>query len=120
MLRHTAIAVESFAELITAQVSANAEQAEARLMAELAVAGVHRERLAHLLLADAGKDAAHWQLHGALLAEIDRVLDELGVEKRSQRLFEELDAHTRTRRTRHLGQRLRSRGRRGDEGAPSS
>lgn len=31
VLRHTALAVESFAQLITAQVSANAEEAEARL-----------------------------------------------------------------------------------------
>ncbi|MFD9336219.1 aromatic acid exporter family protein [Streptomyces sp. NPDC060028] len=107
VLRHTAIAVESFAQLITAQVSANAEEAEARLTAELTVAGAHRDRLAHLLLADARKDPALWQLHGALLAEIDRVLDELGVDKRSQRLLEELDHHTRTRPTGGLGGRLR-------------
>ncbi|MFF4422515.1 aromatic acid exporter family protein [Streptomyces sp. NPDC001549] len=96
--RHTAIAVESFAQLITAQVSANAEDAEARLTGELAVARAHRDRLAVLLLASAREDPAHWQLSGALLSEIDRVLDELGVDKRSQRLLEELDQHTRTRR----------------------
>ncbi|MGY4394465.1 FUSC family protein [Streptomyces sp. TE12347] len=98
VLRHTAIAVESFAQLITAQVSANAEEAEARLTGELAVARAHRDRLAVLLLAAARQDPAHWQLSGALLTEIDRVLDELGVDKRSQRLLEELDRHTRTRR----------------------
>ncbi|MER5411789.1 FUSC family protein [Streptomyces virginiae] len=98
VLRHTAIAVESFAQLITAQVSANAEEAEARLTGELAVARAHRDRLAVLLLAAARQDPAHWQLSGALLTEIDRVLDELGVDKRSQRLLEELDQHTRTRR----------------------
>ncbi|MFD9359076.1 aromatic acid exporter family protein [Streptomyces sp. NPDC060031] len=123
VLRHTAIAVESFAQLITAQVSANAEEAEARLTAELTVAGAHRDRLAHLLMADARKDPAHWQLHGALLAEIDRVLDELGVDKRSQRLLEELDDHTRTRRTGGLGERLRGllrrRGRGSDDGVLS-
>lgn len=100
MLRHTAVAVESFAQLITAQVSANAEEAEARLTGELAVARAHRDRLAALLLASAREDPAHWQLSGALLTEIDRVLDELGVDKRSQRLLEELDQHTRTRRRR--------------------
>ncbi|MGW6574133.1 FUSC family protein [Streptomyces sp. NPDC054945] len=100
VLRHTAVAVESFAQLITAQVSANAEEAEARLTGELAVARAHRDRLAVLLLAAAREDPAHWQLSGALLTEIDRVLDELGVDKRSQRLFEELDQHTRTRRRR--------------------
>ncbi|MCX4719047.1 aromatic acid exporter family protein [Streptomyces virginiae] len=98
VLRHTAVAVESFAQLITAQVSANAEEAEARLTGELAVARAHRDRLAVLLLAAARQDPAHWQLSGALLTEIDRVLDELGVDKRSQRLLEELDQHTRTRR----------------------
>ncbi|MFB6820115.1 aromatic acid exporter family protein [Streptomyces virginiae] len=98
VLRHTAVAVESFAQLITAQVSANAEEAEARLTGELAVARAHRDRLAVLLLAAAREDPAHWQLSGALLTEIDRVLDELGVDKRSQRLLEELDQHTRTRR----------------------
>ncbi|MGW7329396.1 FUSC family protein [Streptomyces sp. NPDC054840] len=100
VLRHTAIAVESFAELITAQVSANAEEAEARLTGELAVARAHRDRLAVLLLAAAREDPAHWQLSGALLTEIDRVLDELGVDKRSQRLLEELDRHPRNRRRR--------------------
>ncbi|MFD5411544.1 aromatic acid exporter family protein [Streptomyces nojiriensis] len=100
VLRHTAIAVESFAQLITAQVSANAEEAEARLTGELAVARAHRDRLAVLLLAAAREDPAHWQLSGALLTEIDRVLDELGVDKRSQRLLEELDQHTRSRHRR--------------------
>lgn len=115
VLRHTAVAVESFAQLITAQVSANAEEAEARLTGELAVARAHRDRLADLLLADVGEDPAQWQLQGALLAEIDRVLDELGVDKRSERLLEELDQHTRSRRT-GLRERLR---RRPDRGLPS-
>lgn len=109
VLGHTAVAVESFAQLITAQVSANAEAAEARLTRELAVARADRDRLAELLLAGIGEDPAQWQLHGALLAEIDRVLDELGVDKRSQRLLEELDRHTRSRPTGRLRARLRRR-----------
>ena len=32
-----------------------------------------------------------WQLHGSLLAESDRILDELDLTHRSQRLMEELD-----------------------------
>lgn len=116
VLMHTAVAVESFAQLITAQVSANAEEAEARLTGELAVARANRDRLADLLLADIGEDPAQWQLRGALLAEIDRVLDELGVDKRSQRLLEELDHHTRSRRTGRLTARLR---RRSDRRPPS-
>lgn len=112
VLRHTAIAVESFAQLITAQVSANAEEAEERLTGELSVARAHRDRLADLLLAAAREDPAHWQLHGALLTEIDRVLDELDVDTRSQRLLEELDHHARTRRTGPLRGRLPGRLRR--------
>ncbi|MEW2414706.1 aromatic acid exporter family protein [Streptomyces sp. NPDC046866] len=109
VLRHTAVAVESFAQLITAQVTANAEEAEARLTAELDVARSHRDRLAELLLASARVEPEQWQFHGALLTDIDRVLDELGVDKRSQRLLEELDHHTRTRRPARLRERLTGR-----------
>ncbi|MEU3777676.1 aromatic acid exporter family protein [Streptomyces sp. NPDC032472] len=112
VLRHTAVAVESFAQLITAQVTANAEEAEARLTAELAVARDHRDRLAELLRTSAHEEPAQWQFHGALLTEIDRVLDELGVDKRSQRLLEELDHHTRTHRPVGLRERLTGRRRR--------
>ncbi|MBT2458069.1 aromatic acid exporter family protein [Streptomyces sp. ISL-86] len=98
---HTAVAVESFAQLITAQVSANAEDAEARLTEELNTARLSRDRLAILLLDQVRAHPGEWQLHGALLAEADRVLDELGVEKRSERLMEELDRHSREQRERH-------------------
>ncbi|MFD7031502.1 aromatic acid exporter family protein [Streptomyces sp. NPDC059917] len=109
VLRHTAIAVESFAQLITAQVSANAEQAEARLTGELAVAREHRDRLAELLPVSTRAHPEHWQLYGALLTEIDRVLDELDVETRSQRLMEGLDQHARNRPTGSVRARLSSR-----------
>ncbi|MFC9293983.1 aromatic acid exporter family protein [Streptomyces sp. NPDC057011] len=101
MYAHTAVAVDSFARLITAQVSANAEEAEAQLAAELRTARVSRDRLALLLLDQVRAHPGHWQLHGALLADADRVLDELGVEKRSERLMEELDRHSRMRSERH-------------------
>ncbi|MFF1476864.1 aromatic acid exporter family protein [Streptomyces sp. NPDC058301] len=98
---HLAQAVESFAVLITTQVRANAEEAENRFAAELAAARASRDRVALLLLAQVRRDPRQWQLHGALLAEVDRILDELDVEKRSQRLVEELDRHSRERRERH-------------------
>lgn len=114
VFEHLAQAVESFAVLITTQVRANAEEAENRFAAELAAARASRERVALLLLAQVGRDPRQWQLHGALLAEVDRILDELDVEKRSQRLVEELDRHSRERRERHrFLRRLRSRLRRG-------
>ncbi|MFD3696845.1 aromatic acid exporter family protein [Streptomyces sp. NPDC058646] len=98
---HMAVAVESFAQLITAQVSANAEAAEARLTEELATARRSRERFAALLPEQIALHPDEWQLYGALLAEADRVLDELDVDKRSARLLEELDRHGRERRERY-------------------
>ncbi|MFB6615903.1 aromatic acid exporter family protein [Streptomyces sp. NPDC085524] len=94
---HMALAVHSFSRLITAQVSTNAEEQEDRLMRELGMARESRDLLAGLLLEQLRSSPAQWQLYGALLADVDRVLDELDVDKRSQRLMEELDRHSRLR-----------------------
>ncbi|WP_411102978.1 FUSC family protein [Streptomyces sp. cmx-4-9] len=101
LYEHMALAVEAFAQLITAQVSANAEAAEARLTEELLTARRSRDQLAALLPEQMALRPGEWQLYGALLAEADRVLDELGVEKRSERLLEELDRHSREQRERY-------------------
>lgn len=93
LLDNIARAVESFAVLITTQVAANAETAEERLTKALAESAVSRDRTADLLLHGVQQHPRQWQLHGALLAEADRILDELAVEKRSERLVEELDRH---------------------------
>ncbi|MFD8986022.1 aromatic acid exporter family protein, partial [Streptomyces sp. NPDC059564] len=107
---HTAAAVEAFARLITAQVSSNAEEAESLLIRELGTARESRERLAALLPGQIARRPGEWQLYGALLAEADRVLDELSVDKRSERLLEELDRHARARRDRRRWpRRLRER-----------
>lgn len=98
---HVANAVENFAVLITTQVAANAEDAEERLARALADSRVVRDRTADLLLAKVQAHPRQWQLHGALLAEIDRILDELAVEKRSERLVEELDSYSREVIERH-------------------
>ncbi|MFI7094428.1 aromatic acid exporter family protein [Streptomyces lydicus] len=95
---HMARAVESFAVLITTQVSANAEEAESQLVRELAASRESREVVAHLLLDGVQQHPREWQLHGALLAEVDRILDELDVEKRSERLVEELNRQGREQR----------------------
>lgn len=94
-------AVQSFSVLITDQVSANAEDAETFLLTELSAARMSREHVARLLLEKVQEHPRQWQLHGALLAEIDRFLDELDVEKRSTRLAEELDRYSREQRARH-------------------
>lgn len=112
LLAHMADALVSFAVLVTTQVSRNAEEAEARLAEQLAAARASRERAADLLLASVQRHPPQWQLHGAILTEVDRILDELDLEHRSRRLIEELDRHSHEMRERYprlvrLQQRLR-------------
>jgi hypothetical protein len=56
-----------------------------------------------------GAEWRSWELHGALLANIDRLLDELDVEKRSRWLAAQLDAG---RPSLTLARRMRARFRR--------
>ncbi|WP_424215976.1 FUSC family protein (plasmid) [Streptomyces sp. BI20] len=93
-------AVVSFAVLVTAHMSRDAESAEERLAAELRTAAATRERLAELLREEVPSGSAHWQLPAAVLAEADRLIDELNTEHRTRRLFEELDRVTREKRAR--------------------
>ncbi len=101
LLGHVADAVVSFAVLVTTQVSESAEMAENRLAEDLSAAATSREHLAQLLLTGVQRHPRQWQLHGALLTEIDRILDELDMQNRSQRLMEELDRASREQRERH-------------------
>jgi uncharacterized membrane protein YgaE (UPF0421/DUF939 family) len=101
LLEHVSDALVSFAVLVTAQVSASAEAAELRLAEELRSAADSRERAAMLLFEDVRGRPRHWQLYGALLAEIDRILDELDPEHRSRRLMEELDRSARETREKY-------------------
>ncbi|MEU7107028.1 aromatic acid exporter family protein [Streptomyces sp. NPDC046215] len=110
---HLAQAVENFAVVITSQVQANAEDAEDRLTTELTAGRAGRDRAAELLLRQVLGHPRQWQLHGALLTEVDRILDELDVEERSRRLTEHLDRHAREQHNRHpllnaVKQRLRA------------
>ncbi|MEV7995217.1 aromatic acid exporter family protein [Streptomyces sp. NPDC086077] len=93
-------AVVSFAVLVTTSVSASAESAEDRLAAELQTAAATRDKLAQMLLEEVRRDSHEWQLYGAVLTEVNRILDELDTEHRSRRLLEELDRHTREQRER--------------------
>ncbi|WP_225829780.1 aromatic acid exporter family protein [Streptomyces sp. NK08204] len=103
-------AVVSFAVLVTTHLSENAESAEARLTAELHTAANTRDRLAELLAAEVRKDGENWQLLGAVLTEVNRMIDELDTEHRTRRLLEELDRVSRAQRTKLLGMsRLRER-----------
>jgi hypothetical protein len=91
LLGHIGGALVSFAVLVTSQVAQDAAGAEDRLTAELAAALACRDRVAQMLLRRVQEHPEAWQLHGSLLAEIDRILDELDLEHRSRRLMEELD-----------------------------
>lgn len=94
-------AVVSFAVLVTTDVTRSAESAEARLTEELVTAGATRDKLAQLLVEEVQRDTRQWQFHGAVLTEVNRILDELDTEHRSRRLLEELDRCTREQRERN-------------------
>ncbi|WLQ44014.1 aromatic acid exporter family protein [Streptomyces laculatispora] len=94
-------AVESFSVLITTPVAAGAEAAEDRLADALAVSRATRDQVADMLLAAVQEHPRKWQLHGALLAEVDRILDELDIEKRTERLGKELARRSEELHERH-------------------
>ncbi|WP_330461272.1 aromatic acid exporter family protein [Streptomyces sp. NBC_00820] len=110
LLSEIADAVVSFAVLVTTHLSENAESAEARLAAELHTAAGTRDRLAELLREQVREDGENWQLLGAVLTEVDRIIDELDTEHRTSRLLEELDRVSRGQRAKLPWlQRLRER-----------
>ncbi|MFJ8807165.1 aromatic acid exporter family protein [Streptomyces sp. NPDC102490] len=121
LLSEIADAVVSFSVLVTTSASENAESAEERLAAELRQAAATRDRLAGLLLEEVRRDERQWELRGAVLAEVNRIIDEMDTEHRSRRLLEELDRHTREQRERmprltRLRDRVRSGLRGGNRG----
>ncbi|MDH6143666.1 MULTISPECIES: aromatic acid exporter family protein [Kitasatospora] len=91
LLDHLGGALVSFAVMVTDQVGRSAQEAEDRLTSDLAAAWTIRDNLAQQMLRRIQEHPLAWQLHGALLAEADRILDELDLEHRTRRLMEELD-----------------------------
>lgn len=100
LLSEIADAVVSFAVLVTTDLTRSAESAEERLASQLRQAATTRDKLAELLLDDVRRDPRQWQLHGAVLTEVNRMLDEMDTEHRSRRLLEELDRAAREQRER--------------------
>ncbi len=100
LLSEIADAVVSFSVLVTTHVSSNADAAESRLAAELRTATGTRDKLALLLREEAAREEGHWQLLGAVLTEVNRILDEMDTEHRSRRLLEELDRVSQEQRAR--------------------
>lgn len=86
LLRHVADAVDAFGRLVGAQVTSSAGQAEAELVEALAGARVEREQIARLLRARTEQTPESWELHGALLAGVDQMINELNVEERARQL----------------------------------
>lgn len=84
-------ALVSFAQLVSTEVSASAETAAGRLEGDLGAARALRDRVEALLLDSVERDEENWFLYGALLADLNRILDELDTEHRSARLLEGLD-----------------------------
>ncbi len=92
LLDHIGEAVLSFGRLITAQVTAGADRAEEELAEALHEATRERGHLAGLLRTQTEREWESWELHGALLANIDRLLGELDVERRSRWLASQISA----------------------------
>jgi hypothetical protein len=91
LLGYVGDALVSFAQLVSTEVSASAETAAGRLEADLGAARAVRDRVEALLLDSVERDEENWFLYGALLADVNRILDELDTEHRSARLLEGLD-----------------------------
>jgi hypothetical protein len=84
VLDDLARAFRAFGALVRAEVDATAPPT-AELAEALEAVGEARARLTDLLLVDPRESPALWQLHGSLLAGVERVLAELDVEERTRR-----------------------------------
>jgi uncharacterized membrane protein YgaE (UPF0421/DUF939 family) len=98
LLRDLALALRSYGALISAEAEATTggEAPREELAAALEAAGEARARLTELLLIDARDQPELWPLHGALLSAVDRVLQELDVERRLHERQRRLAQQTQT------------------------
>lgn len=113
LLGHLADAVTNFGLMITAEVTARADHAEAALSTALVEARADRDHTARLLRAESEYEPDTWELHGTLLASVDQMLDELDVDKRAEpRLaaVKQARASGGNRAARHLMRLSRARG----------
>lgn len=86
LLGHLAEAVDRYGRAVTAEISASAEGSVGELEHALAEARADRAHIAALLRSETERDPERWELHGAFLANIDLLIDELDVEKRAEAL----------------------------------
>lgn len=85
LLTDLARAVRSFGTLVRAEVDAADEPHTDELAGLLDAVREARARLTELLLVDPRQAPDQWQVHGSLLAGVQRVLAELDVEERTRR-----------------------------------
>jgi hypothetical protein len=112
MMSDLAEALRAFGTLVRAEVERAEEPHAADLAEALRAVGEARARLSELLLVDAREAPGQWQLHGALLAGMQRVLGELDVEHRTrERQRRRAEALAALNPAAHAAERLRSRAR---------
>jgi hypothetical protein len=73
-------AVAAFGELVAPDVAGPPREV-VQLRIALEIARTHRDVLAELMLVDARDDPGLWHIQGSLLADVDRLLRELDVER---------------------------------------
>jgi hypothetical protein len=85
LMSDLAQAVRTFGVLVRAEVDEAGQPHTVELASALDALREARARLTELLLVDPREAPLVWQLHGSLLAGVDRVLDELNVEEWTRR-----------------------------------
>lgn len=84
LLRDLAAAVHAFGRLVREEAEGGAEAQQAGLSEAVDTVRETRVRLTELLLIDRRDDPGAWELHGTLLASVERMLREIDVEERAR------------------------------------
>lgn len=82
LLGRLADAIDAFGGIVTAEVAPHAETHRENLAHALDQARARRDEVARFLRSQAGRDPHGWELEGALLASVDRLVEELQVASR--------------------------------------
>jgi hypothetical protein len=75
--------MRAYGRMIRSEVARDTGEAEDELRKNLGCAHRHRDRLAESLLRMSAEDPTEWSLRGELLVHLDRLLDQLRVEHRT-------------------------------------
>jgi Aromatic acid exporter family member 1 len=82
LLRNLAAAIRSFGRLVRVEAETAQMPTAAELSAALEAVGEARAQLTELLMIDPRDNRGRWELHGAMLSSVERILRELNVEER--------------------------------------